>query len=257
VKSNGIVTMLTDFGEREPYVGVMEGVMLGIAPYLKLVSLTHQVRPQAVREAAFWVARVRPWFAPGTVHLAVVDPGVGSERRPICLRTNRELLVGPDNGIFSEVLATEAGVEVREIDVAALGTRPSRTFHGRDIFAPVAARLASGQCTFEELGPTLKSPTTLFLATPFRQGSALVGEVVTLDHFGNLLTNIAESPETRSLGEASVGGRQLRVVATYAEAGSGECVALFGSFGTLEIAVRDGSAAELLSLGPGAPVSLL
>jgi hypothetical protein len=190
------------------------------------------------------------------VHLVVVDPGVGSERLPICLRLGEQFFVGPDNGVFSEVMGMASHVEARRIEVDQFARKPSRTFHGRDIFAPVAARLASASCGFEQVGPTLADPTVLDFPRATRQGPKLVGEVVTSDRFGNLLTNISQSSETQGLGKAEVAGRQVRVVRTYAEAEVGEVVVLFGSFGTLEIAVRNGSAKELLSLGGGATVTL-
>ncbi len=185
-----IVTLLTDFGLEDEYVGVMKGVILSIAPQVRLVDLTHSVPPQDVRRAALILMNAAPYFPPDTVHLAVVDPGVGTERRPIAVRTGRGTFVGPDNGLFSFVLAemeTWTAVELRE--PAYRLPLVSTTFHGRDIFAPAAAHLASG-VPVEALGPVVNNLATLPLPRLEIGESSLEGEILYADRFGNLVTSI-------------------------------------------------------------------
>jgi S-adenosylmethionine hydrolase len=253
-ETSGVVTLLSDFGSEDPFVGVMKGVILTGAPLARLIDVTHAVPPQDVELAGFFLSASFAWFPRGSVHLAVVDPGVGSERKALAVRASGHYFLAPDNGLLSRVLETDAGFEARAIDSERLGLGvPSRTFHGRDVFAPTAARLVSGAVRFEALGA---------LSTPLRNApgpapSSDSGRIVAVDHFGNLISDLRlESGETRALA-VEIGGRRARVVGTYADGGAGECIALVSSFGTLEIAVRDGNAARLLALGRGAPIRLL
>jgi hypothetical protein len=255
---SGIVTFLTDFGTRDPFVGVMKGVVLGRFAAARLVDLSHAVPAQDVAFGAFWLERSMHWFAPGTVHVAVVDPGVGSARRAIAARADGQLLVGPDNGLLAAALERAGEREVRLIDAARLGLpAPSRTFHGRDVFAPVAAELASGRWQLTDLG----DPITDFVASPVPAARSVAGgfggEVVVVDGFGNLITNL----EASLLADFAdprihVAGRELALAATYADVPRGELVALVDAFEVIEIACRDGSAAEALGVGRGAPVRL-
>jgi S-adenosylmethionine hydrolase len=273
-----ILTLLTDFGTEDEYVGVMKGIILSIAPDVRLVDLSHQVPPQDIRRAAFLLMNAVPYFPPDTVHLAVVDPGVGTERRPVAVRTPAGTFVGPDNGLFSWVLERVpewTAVEIRE--PAYQLPLASSTFQGRDIFAPVAAHLAAG-VPLEKLGPRVEDP--VWLPPPRLEISdfAAEGEVLYADRFGNLVTSIGylvRSEDTLALksafgsqavlpvfpaGDAGVvvGNVQLRGIRrTYGEAAVGELLALVGSSGFLEIAVRQGSAAAALGAVPGTPVTLV
>jgi len=251
-----MITLLTDFGLEDPYVGVMKAVLWRQCPAARIVDLTHAIPAYDRRAAAFWIERIFGWFAPKTVHLVVVDPGVGSERRALCVAAHGQYFVGPDNGIFGGVLARDPQAQVREIDVAQLGLAvPSRTFHGRDVFAPVAAQLASGRVGFEAFGEVARGVCAPALAQAAACVSGWLGEVVLVDHFGNALTNL-ERPDAGRF-EVRVQSRNLPVRATYAEGALGEAFGLFGSFGTLEIALREGHAARTFGLVPGSAVELV
>lgn len=249
--STGVVTLLTDFGLEDPFVGIMKGVMLREAPGLSLVDLTHGIAAQDVEAAAFTIAHSFRWFTPGSVHLCVVDPGVGSERAAVALRAQGHTFVGPDNGLFGPLLELEPSAPARRIEPSQLGlTLGSRTFHGRDLFAPVAAWLAAGRRRFEELGP----PHELWrrpARKPERSATGASGQVVLIDHFGNLITDLPGSWLAAGAFEIEVGKYVVRLVGTYSEAQPGECVALVSSFDTLEIAQRDGNAARTLGFGRG------
>jgi S-adenosylmethionine hydrolase len=253
----GVVTLLTDFGTKDPFVGVMKAVMLGIARELRFVDFTHALAPGDVDGAGFWLEKSFAYAPRGSVHLAVVDPGVGTARRALLLEASGHYFVGPDNGLFGRVLraafARSDEVMAHSLDAAALRARlglttpPSRTFHGRDVFAPAAALVASGTSP-DELGARLDTDELVLL--PPESGP----RVVVVDRFGNLITDAPIGPDDAPRVE--IAGRRLRWVRTYGEAAPGECVALCGSFGTLEIAVRDGSAQALLRVGAGEPVTL-
>lgn len=266
---SGIVTLLTDFGHRDPFVGMMKGVILARSPAARLVDLTHEIPPQDRRAAAYWVARSCLGFPPGTVHLVVVDPGVGTERALVVAEIAGQWLVAPDNGVLAE-LAQRCGVTaVHAIDRRACGLpAPSRTFHGRDLLAPVAAALATGS-----LRPAAVGPRTELVAPGFAPAQVtdhrLEGTVVVCDHFGNLLTDLSTAAVERlaagrGAGPARDGQAEELLVwvgdcsvpwrRTYADVAPGALVALDNAHGDLEIACRDGSAAERLGLGPGAPV---
>lgn len=268
---SGVITLLTDFGVKDPYVGVMKGAILSRFRQATLVDLTHAIPPQDIAAAGFWIERSYRWFPPGTVHLVVVDPGVGSTRDPLALEVDGHLFVGPDNGVFAAVLGHPGASEVHRIDPEVLAIEQlSATFHGRDLFGPAAAVLAgSSDGDLERVGPS-REPPSAFMRTPIGadnggvhgriHGSihgSLSGSVVVTDHFGNLITDIPEA-ELPSAGpwRVRLGGRALAVVRTYADAEPGQCVALVGSFGTLEVAARNASAAELLGAGPGDLVSI-
>jgi S-adenosylmethionine hydrolase len=252
-----IVTLTTDFGTADGYVGAMKGVILARAPAVTLIDITHDVPAQDVAAAAFALAKAAPCFPAGTIHLVVVDPGVGSRRRPVILEDGAHRFVGPDNGVFA--LVAPGAREGHEI-VAADFRRPevSPTFHGRDIFAPAAARLAAGASP-AEAGPrvTLEGslgPRPLLIS---HGGGQVTGHVVHVDRFGNLITDLpAEAlPPRAAVRIGTVEIRPLR--GTYTDVAKGQLLAYVGSSGTLEIAVRDGSAAETLDLGRGAAVLVL
>lgn len=253
----GIITLTTDFGLEDYYAGAVKGAILRLAPHVQVVDLSHCIPPQDVLAGAFVLRHAAGEFPPDTIHLAVVDPGVGSGRRPLALDSGGQLWVGPDNGLFSFALETP-GWRAHEIAHPELrGRRLSPTFHGRDLFAPTAARLAAG-FPLEQVGPRVADPVRLEEARPHREGGRLVGQVVHVDRFGSLITNIAEADLTPwregwriCLGE----GRVLeRLCQTYSEAEPGALLALIGSAGLLEIAINGGAAARSLNLGRRAPV---
>lgn len=236
------VTLLTDFGHRDPYVGIMKGVILGICPEARLVDLTHEVSPQQVTEGAYQLARSVRWFPRGTVHLAVVDPGVGGRRRAVVARGARHLYVAPDNGLLSMVEERDGPLQFYEIQRFTLESH-SATFHGRDIFAPVAAHLARGVAP-REIGPPVDEPVRL--------EKPLSPCVLLVDRFGNLITSIEEGRP----GEVEVHGAVIPVRGSYSDVEPGSLLALWGSDGRLEVSVNQGNAAERLGAGPGTPVTV-
>jgi S-adenosylmethionine hydrolase len=250
IRRVAILTLTTDFGLADPYVGMMKGVVLALNPQAVLVDVTHEVPPGDVRTGAFLLAHAVRYFPSGSVHVAVVDPGVGGRRRAIAVETRSGWLVGPDNGLLS--LATR-GQRARTVELTARHFfRPevSRTFHGRDVFAPVAAHLSLG-VPLERLGPRVARPVALAWPRPSRRGRILVGEVVHVDRFGNLITNleprhVAPGARLRAGAFAAV-----RLCASYDSVRPGELLAIVGSYGLVELAARDGSAAAALGLGRG------
>lgn len=254
----GIVTLTTDFGLRDAYVAEMKGVMLGIAraagQFLQLVDVTHEVERHDITEGALALEAAAPFFPAGTVHLAVVDPGVGTARRGLVLAGDGRLLVGPDNGLFTPFL-TEGwrAFEIAEADYRL--PLVSRTFHGRDLFAPAAAHLALGLDP-ARLGPPVSDPVRLSWPEVRAVAGAVAGAVVHTDRFGNLITSIhARSVEPLDAALLiRVGGREVPLAGTYADLPAGRPGALVGSGGRLEIAVREGSAAALLRARRGTPV---
>ena len=277
MKQIPLITLTTDFGTADGYVGTMKGVILSIASNARLVDITHHIAPQDVRQAAYVLYTAYSFFPPHTVHLVVVDPGVGSARRPIALRTAGGVFVGPDNGVFSYVMVNEnEPVEaiVELTDPCYRLPQVSHTFHGRDVFAPAAAHLAAG-VPITDLGPPVRDPVTFPPPRLEIADDSISGEVLHTDHFGNVVTSIgrlAWSGDTLSLKETG-GKRRARFTAsesaivvagqkiagvhhTYAEVELGEVLALVGSEGYLEIAVREGSAARKLGLCPGNAVTL-
>jgi S-adenosylmethionine hydrolase len=252
---SGIVTLLTDFGTHDPFVGVMKGVVLARFPRAVLVDLTHEIDPQHVAGAAFWIAQAYRYFPVGSVHVAVVDPGVGSGRGALVVRADGQLFVGPDNGIFEVVWRRAGSFEARELSLARLGLPvPSRTFHGRDVFAPAAALLASGALAFEDVGAPTVPVAGEHPAQSLRGEASASGEVVVIDRFGNLITNLEGPWPGVENARVAVAGRTLPVAGTYAELAPGALAAIFGSFGQLEIACRDGSAARTLGAQRGTAV---
>jgi len=257
MSEGGLVTLLTDFGLEDPYVGIMKGVMLSIERRLTLIDVCHGVPPQNVAVGALWLSHAFGWFPPGSVHLAVVDPGVGSTRRALAARSAGHAFVAPDNGLLSRVALADPGFEARLIDAGQLGIEPpSRTFHGRDVFARVAALWASKKAGFEDLGPPVNDPVRLFAEAPDDDGKSASGHVVAIDRFGNLITDLPGAWLERPGAELEIAGRRLRRVGTYAEAGDGECVALVSSFGLVEVAAKNHSAAAALGARSGARVAL-
>lgn len=258
-----IITLLTDFGLKDVYVGVVKGVIAQVNPHLKVIDLTHEIPPQNLFAARFCLHNAYPYFPPETVHLAVVDPGVGSARRAIAIQLPNGFLVGPDNGIFSGVLEN---LELQTIKVVALTNseywqveKPSRTFHGRDIFAPVAAHISSG-VKLENLGEKInpESLVKLSLNNITFTDSGIVGCVQHIDHFGNIITNIYRSYITKKNWSLIVNSNNnndyfssaqtISSGNTYADCQLGELIAIIGSHGFVEIAANGGSAEEQLNL---------
>ena len=255
-----IVTLTTDFGTRDPFVGAMKGVILGIAPGARLVDLTHEVAPRDVVEAALALEALVGFFPPGTIHLAVVDPGVGSARRPLAIHARGQYFVGPDNGLFSFLLGVAGRTAVYLEAPAYRLPRVSRTFHGRDVFAPAAAYLALG-IPLGSFGPPVTDPALIPWSTALRQGDGLEGEVVHADRFGNLVTSI-RAADLEALGPAEVlvvevEGKEVGgVVGCFADLPPGGAGGLVGSSDRLEIAVREGSAAVRTGARRGSRVSV-
>lgn len=255
-----IITLLSDFGQRDTFVGQMKGILLTYCRDAELVDLTHQVSPQSIIEGALHLAASWRAFPPGTIHLVVVDPGVGTERRAIALRHRGQFFVLPDNGLISAVLRDALPEVAVQISTSgAAGSHVSSTFHGRDVFAPAAGRLACGM-TLDEIGSPLDPAEIVRLGLPtvVREGPAIEGEIILVDHFGNAITNIEQSGLT---GEprrtrVSCGNFSACVSQTYQDVEPGEPVALVSSMGTLELAVREGSAAETFGLDPGMAVKV-
>jgi S-adenosyl-L-methionine hydrolase (adenosine-forming) len=242
------VTLLTDFGTADGYVGEVKGVLASLAPHVAVVDIAHDVAPHDVEGARLALARYWRRFPEGTVHLVVVDPGVGGARAALAMESEGRILVGPDNGVLSPALL-HAGARCVSLTIP---TSAAPTFHGRDVFAPAAAHLALG-AALESLGVPLATP--LIRRTPEatrRDDGGVQGEVITVDRFGNAVTNLLALRG----GEVEIDGLALIVRRTYADAAPGEPTALVGSSGLVEIAVRDGSAATLLGLRRGSGVVL-
>jgi S-adenosylmethionine hydrolase len=240
------VTLLTDFGTADGYVAEMQGVLLSQAPGVRLVDVSHDVPPREVELARLAVARYWRRFPEGTIHLVVVDPGVGSERATLAVASDGRFLVGPDNGVLSPALLMPGARAL------ALPVPPDAapTFHGRDVFAPAAAALARG-VSFDALGTPFDAPVVRRTPEPVRDaGGSLRGEVIAVDRFGNLVTNLVA---VRG-GAVHVAGHRAAVHRTYADVAAGALVALVGSSGLLEVAVRDGSAAAAVGIGRGGTV---
>ena len=260
--SGRLITLLTDFGSRDTFVGVMKGVIAKIAPDARVIDLCHEVSPQNVREAAWLLGVSFGYFPEGTVHVAVVDPGVGGERRGIAVRAAGHVFVLPDNGLISCVLARHDPEQVVSLENEKYFLHPvSATFNGRDIFAPVAAHVAKG-VPLAELGPEIGDPCLFELRRPaiatYPSGTVLEGEIVHVDHFGNLVTNFDREylPDVPNL-RIRVARRVINgLTPTYSEAITGELIALIGSFGQLEISIVNGNAAHKLRAKVGDEVTI-
>jgi putative phosphoesterase len=263
LEPNGILTLLTDFGITDHFTGVMKGVILKIAPHAKLVDISHTVEPQNILQAARLLAEAVPFFPPGTVHLAVVDPGVGTDRRSLAARVGDHFFVAPDNGLLTLVIQ-KAEAQGDDIEVVALNQpkywlpSPSHSFHGRDIFAPAAAHLVNG-LPIEKLGDLIKDPILLEPSPPQRTASGWQGEVVMVDTFGNLSTNLTAEHLLGSLESTTIEiqGHTIRGLnQTFGKAAPGTLIATIDSSGALAIAAVNGSAQQALDATVGTPVIL-
>ena len=250
-----IITLTTDFGTRDWFVGTMKGVVLGINPRAVIMDITHAIPPADIRAGAFSLMAACRYFPRGSVHLAVVDPGVGSGRRAIAVQTANYVFVGPDNGVLSWALAREQIKSIRQLENPRYFLKEcSRTFHGRDIFAPVAAYLSRG-LQWRQLGRELKDHVRLPWREPKQTGDGILGEIVHIDRFGNAITNIGTGlvPAGRKVTCEVMGQRKMRCsrAAFYAAVPAGSPVAVAGSTGFLEVAVNGGSAAQKFGLAIG------
>lgn len=268
---NAIITLTTDFGTSDGYVAAMKGVILGINPRATIVDICHTIQPQNITQAAFVLSTVYRYFPKQTIHLAVVDPGVGSDRRAIILRTPLADFVAPDNGILSYIIndlskpsAGSSSALNSDIPVTSL-TKPefwhspvSHTFHGRDILAPVAAHLSLGVRP-DAFGESITSPTVLpILQTRRMQNGSLLGQIIHIDNFGNLITNIRETdlPQERGGISISIGGKWIHGLSLYYAERNG-LLALIGGNGYMEVSLKNGSASEFLGVGPGDQVRVI
>lgn len=254
-----IITLTTDFGTSDHFVGVMKGVILRICPTAEIVDISHGITPFETAEAAFLIAQSYRYFPPKTVHIAVVDPGVGTTRRPILVQAAGQNFVGPDNGVLTMVYS-EVQHKARHITAEKYFLKPtSRTFHGRDIFAPVGAHLAAGVSP-ANFGKLIDNHLKTAFDKPQRTAKRVwTGTVLHVDRFGNLVTNFLASHftlHTRSF-EFTIGTRRIYgLTSTYAEAQPGEVVLLEGSSGYYEVSANQASAARLVGCGAGAPCEL-
>src|ERR1039457_1356080 len=255
-----VLTLTTDFGTHDWFVGTMKGVIASIAPAANVIDLTHDLPPGEIRGGAFALAASHRFFPKGTIHVAVVDPGVGSVRKAIAVQTAKSLFVGPDNGVLSWALAKEKIRGIHALEDAAYLRRPvSQTFHGRDVFAPVAAHLSCG-VPIQKFGPALKDYVRLAWPEPQMRRGGLEGEVIYIDRFGNAITNL-EGGLLEGSGRASceVHGKlrwNCPLKTFYQAVPPKTPVALVGSSGFLEIAINGGSAAKVLGVRVGTRVVL-
>ncbi len=257
-----LITLTTDFGLADGYVGTMKGVILGIAPTATIVDISHHIAPQDVREAAYTLYAAAPYFPQDTIHVVVVDPGVGGERRAIALRTPQAAFVAPDNGVLSYVVEGHKVEERVNLTNSRCHLSPvSRTFHGRDVFAPAAAHLARG-VPLAELGQPLTEIVTFPLPRPqIRPDGTLVGQIIHIDRFGNLITSIraADLASHPRMGEGviEIKGQRIRGISnSYAEMEAGNLLTIVGSSDHLEIAASGGSASQALAAKVGDEVVL-
>jgi S-adenosylmethionine hydrolase len=255
-----LVTLLTDFGTRDPFVGIMKGVILGLCPDASLIDLCHEVPAQDVLGASFLLHTAVRVFPAGAIHVAVVDPGVGGPRRPILAEIDGQTFVAPDNGVLSHLFATAGRSRVRHLTAQAYWRHPvSRSFHGRDIFASVAGHLAAGVAP-ASFGPEIGDPVQLEIARPNVDAAGRIhGTVVWVDRFGNCITNIPQAEIAPLVGRGRIhvhaAGRLLgALVGCFGDVPRGEVGAIVGSAGYVEVFCNQGNLARQRALGPGAPV---
>ena len=251
-----VITLSTDFGLTDPYVGIMKGVILGINPEVRMVDLTHALSHHRLLETAFVLNTAYSYFPKGTIHVVVVDPGVGGERRLIGIKEKDTIWIGPDNGLFTLVLKEQPKAKIIQLTNRAFFLKKiSSTFHGRDLLAPVAAHLSLGM-HLEEMGPPVYDPVLLFVPAPEIKRNKIIGQVLWADHFGNLITNIS-----RKVLLPFLSGPSLKIIIeshtitelsqTYSQGRPGPLMALIGSSGYLEIACNLSSAAQKVGYQAG------
>lgn len=257
------LVLTTDFGWRDGYVGIMKGVIAQINSQLRVIDLTHDIPPQNIAAARFCLMNAYPYFPPETVHVAVVDPGVGSQRRAITVQFAEGYFVGPDNGLISGILNFSPAIQAVELTNNSYWRvpHPSKTFHGRDIFAPVAAHLASG-VPLEDLGDPIAVESLVSLPLPAiaQTPKSITGCIQYIDIFGNLITNIPQSlclEYSATIQFIKIGNQHIPLGKTYSDVALGNAIALIGSHGWLEIAVNSGNAQKALTVSVGDLVQLI
>ncbi|MGA8029388.1 MAG: SAM-dependent chlorinase/fluorinase [Bryobacteraceae bacterium] len=257
-----IITLTTDFGLADHYVGTMKGVLLSRCPSARLVDISHEVPPFSIYSGAYTIAQAAPYFPPGTVHLVVVDPGVGTERKALLVEAAGQFFIAPDNGVLSMIVASEDSPKAHEIMNRDLWVdSPSSTFHGRDVFAPVAAAIANRSAKPSDVGPRLKQIELLpDLESEQKDRGVWTGRVLSIDRFGNVITNFKAS----EFGTIATGGFAIRArnheitvfQRTFGDAPPHLCFAYFGSSGYLELGIKQESAAQFLQVSPGQSIML-
>lgn len=257
-----IITLTTDFGLVDHYVGTMKGVLLSGCPDARLVDISHGIAPFSIYAGAYAIDQAAPYFPPGTLHVIVVDPGVGTVRKALLMQALGQTFIAPDNGALSLIVARDPSAKTRAITNRELWVEsPSRTFHGRDVFAPVAAAIASGRAQAEDVGPLIEQIELLSDLEPQQTDPGTwKGKLLAIDHFGNVITNFKSVEfQTISSRRFSIHVRNHEITEfrpTFDEASSGSCFAYFGSSGYIELGMRQESAAALLSASPGDAVTL-
>jgi len=261
MKTSGIITLTTDFGLRDPYVAIMKGIILSINPEARIVDVSHQVPPGALMHAANVIKDTITYFPHGTINVVVVDPGVGGQRRPVAIETENYFFIGPDNGIFWPIIEADRSPTAIHLEEKKYFLSPvGNTFHGRDIFAPVAAHISRG-IDIRKMGPVIRDPVALSIPRPEIKGDVLCGEIIRVDNFGNLITNINRTDMEAFLQSATprISIRELTIEDVrhvYTDVPRGELLALYGSMNRLEIAVREGSASDILAITAGEAIGM-
>ena len=259
--SNGLVTITTDFGTQDIYAGVIKGVIYTMNSYTHIIDITNDIPAHDILNAAFTLVRAYEYFPEGTVHMAVVDPGVGGERMSVAIRTDHYYFVGPDNGIFTMVFQKEPAREIREIKNSPfIRDNISSTFHGRDVFAPCAGALAAGK-DFSRIGPRVKSLVDLDYPHAKIDGNVMKGEILTVDSFGNLISNISAGEFNKFAGNRNIDvyfatDRFDTVRSFYGEVSPGDPLLLFGSSGFLEVSMNGGSASTYYMTSVGSTITI-
>jgi len=257
---SGVITITTDFGHKGPFAAVMTGVIIRRFPEARVIDLAHDIPAHWPPEAGFWLSRSYAYFPDGTVHVAIVDPGVGTEREIILARSGTHVFMAPDNGLLAPIL--ETADRVCRLDAGRLSgigiKEPSLTFHGRDIFAPLAAELAAGRITLDDVSVDFDDWTPGWLDEPDVHGNKVTGVVVTVDAFGNLISNIDASYIAEFASPvAEIAGHRIDMKPTYGRANPGDYLALINSFGVVEVARAEESAAAGLGCERGAPITVI
>ncbi|VAX19348.1 hypothetical protein MNBD_NITROSPINAE02-892 [hydrothermal vent metagenome] len=260
-----IITLTTDFGLDDSFAGIMKGVTLSVNRNAKIIDITHQIKPYDITQAAFAIASACEFFPERSVHVCVVDPGVGSGRRPIIISAGERLFVGPDNGAFTKILQHHSSAEIYKIvNADYMLPNVSRTFHGRDIFAPVAGWLSIGE-PLERFGPQINNPALLDLPEQAQAApNLIVGEVIHIDRFGNAITNVTMNLVEKVKGDTGAesvdiihkSGKATGVLQSYASARDDELSATYGSWDTVELFIKNGGAAKVMGISVGDRVEI-
>lgn len=261
MQPSGVITITTDFGHKGPFAAVMKGVIVSRFPAATIIDLAHDIPAQWPPEAGFWVSRSYQYFPRGTVHIAIVDPGVGTERDILIVEYDGHYFMAPDNGLLAQMLDDADAAAVFKLDIDSLDRLgigvPSATFHGRDIFAPIAAELAAGTTRPVAIGKATCEWVPAWLDPPAAIDSSVTGVIVTVDTFGNLISNIdAALIDGFAEPVARIAGHEIPMLTTYGRARPGDYLALVNSFGVVEIAKAEGDAAEGLGSERGAPITV-